>query len=372
MKIAVVHDYFIQRGGAEKLAEAIYNMFPGADLFATVALQSRMPESLRHVSVKTSWMQQLPLLEKYYRLYFPLYPLAVSSLDLSEYDLVISSSSGYAKGVRANADAIHICYCHTPMRWVWSFKSYSARESFGGAVRQLLRVILRGLKAWDKDAARQPDHFIANSNVVAERIARAYQRHAEVIYPPIDVSRFAVSHEEGTHYIVLARLVSYKRIDLAVEAMSRLGRKLLVIGEGPATESLKAIAGPTVRFVGRASDEEVEDYVRTCRALIFPGEEDFGMVPLEVAAAGRPTIAFKRGGAVETVVEGRTGVFFDDQTADALVEAILRFENLQWDPITIRRHAENFSVPIFELSMRRFLRRVGAPVDDTRSAAVSY
>jgi glycosyltransferase involved in cell wall biosynthesis len=371
VKIAVVHDYFIQRGGAEKLAEAIYNMLPGADLFATVALESRMPESLRHVSVKTSWMQRLPLLEKCYRFYFPLYPLAVSSLDLSDYDLVISSSSGYAKGVRANADAIHVCYCHAPMRWVWNFKSYSARESFGGTVRQILRVVLRALKAWDKGASRQPDHFIANSNVVAKRIARAYHRHAEVIHPPIDVNRFAISHEEGTHYIVLARLVSYKRIDLAVEAMTRLGRKLFVIGEGPAAESLSAIAGPTVRFVGRASDEYVEEYVRTCRALIFPGEEDFGMAPLEVAAAGRPTIAFKRGGAEETVVEGQTGVFFDEQTSDALVEAILRFEKMQWDPTTIRRHAENFSVPIFELNMRRFLRRVGAPVDDSRPAALS-
>jgi glycosyltransferase involved in cell wall biosynthesis len=371
VRIAVVHDYFIQRGGAEKLAEAIYNMFPGADLFATVALKSRMPDSLRHVPVKTSWMQKLPLLEKYYRFYFPLYPLAVSSLDLSEYDLVISSSSGYAKGVRANPDAIHVCYCHTPMRWVWSFQSYSARESFGGAVRQILRVILCGLKAWDIRAARQPDFFIANSNVVADRIAGAYQRHAEVIHPPIDVNRFAISHESGTHYVVLARLVSYKRIDLAVEAMTRLGRKLIVIGEGPAIDALRAIAGPTVQFVGRASDEDVEKYVRTCRALIFPGEEDFGMAPLEVAAAGRPTVAFRSGGALETVVEGQTGVFFDEQTSESLVDAILAFEKMQWEPMIIRRHAEKFSVQIFESNMRRFLRQVGASVDESWCAAVS-
>jgi glycosyltransferase involved in cell wall biosynthesis len=365
VKIAVVHDYFIQQGGAEKLAEAIYHMFPQADLFATVALQKRMPESLRHVSVKTTWMQRLPLLATFYRFYFPLYPLAVGSLDLSRYDLVISSSSGYAKGVRANVDAIHVCYCHTPMRWVWSFKSYSARESFGGAVKHVLRAMIRGLRAWDEGAARQPDHFIANSSAVAARIARAYGRYAEVIHPPIDIDRFPISHEHGAHYIVLARLVAYKRIDLAVEAMTRLKKKLVVIGDGPAMASLKANAGPTIRFVGRASDQEVEEYVRSCRALIFPGDEDFGMAPLEVAAAGRPTIAFKSGGAVETVIDGQTGVFFDEQTPDDLMDAIIRFERMEWNRTTIRRHAENFSVAIFERNMRQFLRRVGVPMEDS-------
>jgi glycosyltransferase involved in cell wall biosynthesis len=364
MKIAMVHDYFTQLGGAEKVAEEIYNMLPNADLFATVALKNKMPYTLRHVAIRTSWMQKLPKMSEYYRLYFPLYPAAVSSLDLSEYDLVISSSSGYVKGVRANPDAIHVCYCHTPMRWVWSFDSYSARESFGAGVRAVLPALIRALRSWDESAARQPDHFVANSKTVAARIQRAYGRSAEVIVPPIDIHRFRLSTEQDDYYVVLSRLVSYKRIDLAVSACTQLGKRLVVIGAGTALESLKAQAGPTIQFLGRASDEEVEYYVARCRALIFPGEEDFGMAPVEVAAAGRPTIAFRGGGAMETVVENVTGIFFDEQTPEALVDAIERFERQEWSSSVIRRHAEGFSTEVFRERFTNFLRRIGAPIDE--------
>jgi glycosyltransferase involved in cell wall biosynthesis len=364
MKIAMVHDYFTQLGGAEKVAEELYNMLPNADLFATVALKNKMPDTLRNVPVRTSWMQKLPKMSEYYRLYFPLYPVAVSSLDLSGYDLVISSSSGYVKGVRASSDAIHVCYCHTPMRWVWSFDRYSARESFGAGVRAVLPTLIRGLRSWDESAARQPDHFVANSKTVAARIQRAYGRSAEVIVPPIDIHRFRPAKERGDYYVVLSRLVSYKRIDLAVNACTKLGRKLIVIGSGTALEGLKAQAGPTIQFLGRASDDEVEFYVARCRALIFPGEEDFGMAPVEVAAAGRPTIAFRGGGAMETVVEDMTGVFFDEQTTEALVDAIERFEKWEWSPSVIRRHAEGFSAEVFRERFTKFLRRIGAPIDD--------
>jgi glycosyltransferase involved in cell wall biosynthesis len=364
MKIAVVHDYFTQMGGAEKVAEEIYNMLPGADLFATVALRDKMPETLRDVPIRTSWMQKLPKMKQYYRLYFPLYPFAVRSLDLSAYDLIVSSSSGYVKGVRAGSDAIHVCYCHTPMRWVWSFDSYSSRESFGSGLRAILPTLIRGLRSWDEGASRQPDHFVANSMSVAARISRAYGRSAEVIVPPIDIHRFKLSLDPGSHYLVLARLVSYKRIDLAVSAFTQMGRKLIVIGSGPALDDLKANAGPTVEFVGRVSDEEVDRLVSRCRALIFPGEEDFGMAPLEVAAAGRPTIAFRAGGALETVVDGVTGLFFDTQSVEALVQAVEVFEAREWSPIAIRRHAEKFSTEVFRERFTKFLRRIGAPIDD--------
>jgi glycosyltransferase involved in cell wall biosynthesis len=364
MKIAMVHDYFTQLGGAEKVAEELYNMLPNADLFATVALKNKMPDTLRNVPIRTSWMQRLPKMSEYYRLYFPLYPAAVRSLDLSGYDLVISSSSGYVKGVRASSDAIHVCYCHTPMRWVWSFDSYSARESFGAGVRTVLPALIRSLRSWDEGAARQPDHFVANSKTVAARIQRAYGRSAEVIVPPIDIRRFKPSKEQGDYYVVLSRLVPYKRIDLAVSACTQLGRKLVVIGSGTALESLKAHAGPTIQFLGRASDEDVEFYVARCRALIFPGEEDFGMAPVEVAAAGRPTIAFRGGGAMETVVEDVTGVFFDEQTTEALVDAIERFEAREWSSSVMRRHAEGFSAEVFRERFTKFLRRIGAPIDE--------
>ncbi len=363
MKIAVMHDYFTQLGGAEKVAEELYNMLPGADLFATVAFKKSMPETLRNVLVRTSWMQNMPKVGKFYRLYFPLYPLAVSSIDLSAYELVVSSSSGYAKGVRANPHAIHVCYCHTPMRWVWAFDSYSSRESFGRLTRIILPTLIQALRLWDERAARQPDHFVANSKAVALRIESAYGRFAEVIAPPIDIHRFRPSTEQHDNYLVLARLVPYKRIDLAVSACTQMGKHLIVIGSGPALEMLKSCAGPTVRFLGRASDEEVEYYVSRCRALIFPGEEDFGMAPLEVAAAGRPTIAFRAGGALETIVEGETGLFFDDQTTEALVNAIERFEQRAWSPQQIRSHAEGFSTEVFQARFAAFLGRIGAPID---------
>lgn len=365
MKIAVVHDYFTQLGGAEKVAEELMRMLPGAALYSTVALSDRMPPGLVGVPIETSWMQKLPWMRQYYRLYFLLYPLAVPSLDLSRFDLVLTSSSGYVKGIRTNRDAIHVCYCHTPMRWAWSFENYSAREEMGTAKRLLLPHLIRGLRRWDLDASRQPDHFIANSQAVAARIRHVYGRIAEVIHPPIDIERFKPSAEQDDYYIVLARLVSYKRIELAIQACALLGRRLLVIGDGPHRARLTADAGASVSFLGRVSDVEVEHHAARCRALIFPGEEDFGMAPLEVAAAGRPTIAYRAGGAIETIIEGVTGVFFDRQEPEDLAAAILRSERIEWSRNVLRRHAENFGVDVFQARFRAFLAKVGAPVPET-------
>lgn len=366
MRIAVVHDYFTQIGGAERVAEELLRMLPGASLHTTVALSDLLPPSLAGRQIETSWMQHLPGMKRYYRLYFLLYPLAVRSLDLSSYDLVISSSSGYAKGVRTSRDAIHVCYCHTPMRWAWSYGSYSGQEGAGPAQRLLLPPMMGALRKWDAGASRCHDHFVANSRAVAARILRVYGRTAEVIHPPINVARFRASTEQEDYYLVLARLISYKRIDLAIEACTLLGRRLLVIGDGPDRARLAAKAGPTVQFLSRLSDREVEHYVARCRALLFPGEEDFGMAPLEVAAAGRPTIAYRAGGAMETIIDGVTGVFFDRQEAGDLVGAIERFERREWSAARLRSHAECFGVDIFQLRFRQFLARVGAPVyEDT-------
>ena len=364
MQIAVVHDYFTQMGGAEKVAEELVRMLPGADLHATIALPESMPQSLAGRHIKTTWMQHMPLMKQGYRLYFMLYPLAVHALDLSGYDLVVSSSSGYVKGVRTDRDAIHVCYCHTPMRWVWNFDNYSAREAMGTAKRLLLPPIISALREWDKTASCSPDHFIANSKNVAARIKRAYGRTAEVIHPPIDVSRFRPSNEQEDYYLVLARLISYKRLDLAIEACSKLGRRLMVIGDGPDRARLMAKAGPTVKFLNRLSDGEVEHYAARCRALISPGEEDFGMAPLEIAAAGRPTIAYRAGGAVETIIDGVTGVFFDRQDASALAEAIRHLERHEWSAKVLRHHAEGFGIDVFQSRFRDFLAKVGAPVPE--------
>src|SRR5882762_8691297 len=323
-------------GGAELVAAAMHDSFPTAPIYTTVALPHRLPKGLRGADIRTSAMQWLPGMEQRFRQYFMLYPFAVEHFDLSEFDLIFSSSSGYAKGVRRRSNAIHVCYCHTPMRWVWRYDDYVARESFGRVARSLLPISLWGLKKWDLRAAQQPNYYIANSRLVAQRIKQTYGREAFVIPPPIDVDRFEMSAQVDDYYLVLSRLVPYKRIDLAIEACKRLGRRLIIIGDGPDRERLEKLAGPKTEFLGRQPDHMVNYFASRCRALLFPGEGDFGMVPLEVNAAGRPVIAFRGGGALETVVEGVTGMFFDQPTVYSLAETIKSFDLQSWDSARIR------------------------------------
>ena len=362
VRVAVVHDYFTQHGGAENVAGELYNLAPQADMFATVALDKYVPACIPREKLQTSWMQNLPRIADFYRLYFPLYPLGVQSLDLSPYDLVISSSSGYGKGVRTRSDALHVCYCHTPMRWVWRYDDYVSREKLTASKKLLLPVALKGLRAWDIDAARQPDQYVANSRVVAQRIRDCYGREAVVIPPPIDANRFALQGQQEDYYLVLARLVSYKRIDLAISACNMLGKRLIVIGGGPEIDNLRALGGPTVTMLGHVSDAEATRYATECRALLFTGEEDFGMAPLELAAAGRPTIAYRAGGALETIVEGTTGIFFDQQEVSAVADAILSFEKMSWNPQALRAHAMRFDVSQFRRKFYGLLDSLGFSV----------
>src|SRR5438105_1183507 len=270
MKIAIVHDYFIQMGGAEKVAEELHAIFPSSTLITTIDIR-------RTAGTVTSWMRYLPITERNHRLFFLLFPLAVETLDLTSYDLIISSSSGYAKGIRKRKDAVHICYCHTPMRWVWRYAEYAERETFGALARSVLPLLLSLLKKWDLAAAKRPDYYIANSRVVANRIRTFYGRESVIIPPPIDTARFAGTEPAENFYLILSRLAAYKRLDLAVEACKRLDRQLIVIGDGPARRDLESIAGPKTQFLGRQSDQIVAEYAGRCKALIFPGEEDFGM-----------------------------------------------------------------------------------------------
>lgn len=327
LKIAIVHDYFIQMGGAEKVAEELHSIFPTATMYSTVDLRKDGDVIGKR---KTSWLQKLPINKDNHRYFFMLYPLAVESLDLREFDVIISSTSGYAKGVRKRKDAIHICYCHAPMRWVWRFENYALREKFGIVRRAILPIMLKALKYWDIRASRQPDFVIANSKTIAKRIEQCYQRESFVIPPPIDVERFANDEPDGDFYLLLSRLSPYKRLDIAVEACNKANRRLVVIGDGPDRKRLTRIGGTNIEFLGRQPDSVVNKYAGSCRALIFPGEEDFGMTPLEINAAGRPVIAFRAGGATETVIENKTGIFFDKQTPESVIEAIERFEGLTW------------------------------------------
>jgi glycosyltransferase involved in cell wall biosynthesis len=361
-RIALFQDYLAQNGGAERVTEAIHRALPGAELHTTMQVPERISPYLRELEAKTTWMQFLPAKAKLYRHYFLLYPFAVESAHLEGYDLIVSSCCGYAKGVKRGAGSVHVCYCHNPMRWVWRFSEYVARERFNPLAEQTLHLMVHGLKQWEMRAARRPDYYVANSHIVANRLRSAFGIEATVIEPPIDTSRFWISRQTEDYYLILARLSAYKRIDLAVEACTRTGRRLLVIGDGPDRERLARLAGPSVTFLGRQSDAAVNRYASRCRALIFPGEEDFGMAPLEINAAGRPVVAYGAGGATETVIDGLNGVLFEEQTTDSLIAALERSESQSWDPAAIRRHAQQYDIEVFQERLLDFLYQVSPAV----------
>ncbi|RXH58393.1 Glycosyltransferase [Granulicella sibirica] len=361
LSIAVFHDNFAQMGGAERVAEAIYEALPGADLLSTLSAPEILSKGLQSARITNTWMNRLPNKARLFRAYFLLYPFAVDHVDLSAYDLIISSCFGYAKGVRRRAGAVHVCYCHTPMRWVWRTEDYLSREKNGYLKSLLLSLPLKWLKRWEIGAATRPDFYIANSRVVAARLKSSFGVEAEVIPPPIDTARFSPTKktpepEREEYYLILSRLVPYKRFDLAIQACSQTNRRLVVIGGGPDRKRLEEMAGPSVKFLGRAPDEVVTQYVQHCEALLFPGEEDFGMTPLEVNSAGRPVIAFAAGGATETIVDGLNGVFFDEASVSSLIDAMDRFEKMAWDEAAIQRHAATYDIKVFQERITEFAR----------------
>jgi glycosyltransferase involved in cell wall biosynthesis len=355
MKIALVHDYLNQLGGAERVVGTLHRLFPQAPIYTTILDRTMLWESLRDADIHTSWMQKLPALDRHFKKYLPLYPLAIESLDLRAYDLVLSSSSAWAKGVITRPGAVHLCYCHTPMRFAWDYARYVEREQFGPLTRTALPPVVAWLRAWDLRTAKRPTRYIANSSVVRERIRAHYGQESEVIFPPVEVARYQPCDVDEPYFLVVSRLAPYKRIDLAVEAFNRLGLPLVVIGDGPDRPVLERMAGPNIRFLGRLPDDEVAGRMARCRAFIFPGEEDFGITPLEANASGRPVIAYRAGGALDTVSEGRSGLFFDEPNAMSLVAAVRRFQGLQWDKGLLRRHAERFSEAVFGQRIQRLV-----------------
>lgn len=355
MRVAIVHDYLNQAGGAERVVAALHRMFPDAPIFTTLFDPAAVGDPLAAADVRVSWMDRLPAWRRHFRAYLPLYPFAIRSFDLSGYDVVISSSSAWAKGVRVPESALHLCYCHTPMRWAWSFDRYIERSDLGLVSRLAARPVARLLKSWDIRTARHVDRFIANSSVVAERIRASWGRHSDVVPPPVDVHRFRPDQVPGDFALVVSRLISYKRIDLAVRACTALGVPLVVVGDGPDRPALQALAGPEVRFVGRLPDEETAALFEQCRLFILPGEEDFGITPLEANAAGRPTVAYRRGGVRDTIIDGITGVLFDDETPESLGAALTVAMHREWDAAALRAHAESFSEPIFASRIRAVL-----------------
>ena len=353
-RVALVHDWLTGMRGGERCLEVLCELFPDAPLFTLLHVPGSVSPQIEHRRIVTSFVQRLPQAAVRYRHYLPAFPLAIRRFDLSGYDLVVSMSHCVAKSVRVAPGALHLCYCFSPMRYLWDLSSDYFGPGQGLAARTLGPPLATALRRWDRRTAGV-HRFVAISRHIADRIRRAYDRPADVIYPPVDVQRFEIAEAADDYYLVVGALVPYKRIDLAVAAATRLGRRLLVVGTGPEDARLRALAGPTVRFLGWRSDAEIAQLYARCRALVFPAVEDFGITPLEAAAAGRPTIALGRGGALETMVgldatEAPTAVFFEEQSVDALVEAMRRFEAAadRFDAKALRARAEAFDRPVFK------------------------
>lgn len=368
MKVAIVHYWFVGMRGGEKVIEALCRLYPEADVFTHVFVPEAVSPLIRERTIHTSFINRLPRARRMYQRYLPLMPLALEQLDLRGYDLIISSESGPAKGIIPPPGSTHICYCHSPMRYIWNmFHEY--RERSGWVTRTLMPVLAHYIRNWDALSSNRVDHYVANSQTVAARIGRYYRRDADVIYPPVDVDAFTIKppSELGDFFLMAGELVGYKRPDLAVEAFNRSGHKLVVIGGGEMLDRLKAIARPNVTILGAQPFAVLKDHYARCRALVFPGEEDFGMVPVECMASGRPVIAYRKGGATETVVDGKTGLFFDVQSVEAITEAVARFDGMTFDPETIAAHARLFSAEVFAKRFGDYVTQVMAT--GTASAA---
>lgn len=361
MRVAFVHEWLVKPAGSEKVLEAMLSLFPEAPVYTLVYDPKGFEASpiARH-PVHTSFLDRLPLARRKYPLYLPLMPMAVEAFDLSGYDLVVSSAHAVAKGVITGPDQLHIAYVHTPVRYAWDLEGEYLR-GLPASAKPLARLVLHYLRLWDQASALRPDLLLANSRFVARRVAKVYRREAQVLYPPVEVDRFRPREDREEFYLTVSRLVPYKRVDLIVEAFRRLERPLVVIGDGPERKRLEeaAMGVPNIRFLGRQPDAVLRNHMERCRAFVFAALEDFGIAPVEAMAAGAPVIAYGRGGVAESVVEGETGVFFPEQTPEALVEAVLRFEEKagNFHPQRSRERAEAFS-------KERFLREFSKVVEE--------
>jgi glycosyltransferase involved in cell wall biosynthesis len=351
VKLAIVVSWLNQYGGAERVLEVVHDMYPQAPIYTSLYRPEVLPAAYRTWDIRSTFLDRLPLLRRKHQLLLPLYPLAFESLDLRGYDVVLSLTSAFGHGVITPAETAHVCYCLTPARFLWGFEAYVEREGLGRFSRQALRPFLLSLRQWDRLAADRVDQFIAISHTVQQRIRKYYRRNAEIIYPPVSTDCPVAEGPAGDYFLVVSRLVPYKRIDLAVRAFSALGLPLKVVGDGRDRRSLEALAGPSVEFLGYVSDAERDRLMAGCRAFVFPGEEDFGIAPLEATARGRPVIAYGAGGALDTIAEGRTGVFFRQPTPESLAEAVEQLETMAYEPAALHAHAEQFSIAAFQRQM---------------------
>jgi glycosyltransferase involved in cell wall biosynthesis len=355
---ALVHDHFVGPGGAEQVVLELARLLPRSDFF-TSFVDPPNPAELDGRAIHAWPLQGMEAARRHYRSFLPLYPVWFEALDLRRFDLVVSSSSSFSKAVRTRGDARHIAYIHTPMRYAWDLDAYLRHSSISMPGRLGARMLRPMLRRWDRRTASRPDILIANSTAVRDRIRRYWNRDAEVIPPPVRLEDLNVSTRDDGYLLIVSRLLAYRRIDLLVSAASRLGRELVIVGEGPELRSLRALAGSSVKFVGRIERSDVAAYLENCHAYVVPGAEDFGIAPVEAMAAGKPVIAFRAGGALDTVIEGKTGVFFDRQTPGALADAITQLDATSFDGAAIRANAERFTPDVFRERFLALFERLG-------------
>ena len=360
-KIAIVHDWLPLYGGAERVLEQILLVFPQADIFSMIdAIPSEQRGFLQNKPVTTSFIQRLPGAKTRYRSYFPIMPLAVEQFDLSPYNLVISSSYSFAKGVLTGPDQRHLCYCHSPIRYAWDMQHQYLEQSglAKGLKSFIVRLLLHYVRLWDYRTAAGVDAFAANSAYIARRIMKVYRRESEVIYPPVAIESFPLEERKEGFYLTASRMVPYKKIDLIAEAFSRMPeKKLIIIGDGPEMDRVRAKAGSNVELLGYRDNETLRSHLQRAKAFVFVAEEDFGIVPVEAQACGTPVIAFGRGGVAETVIPGKTGILFYEQSAESLAGAVRLFETGTFSPTEIRQQAEKFSAEVFRQRFSEFVRR---------------
>jgi glycosyltransferase involved in cell wall biosynthesis len=356
LRVAIIHYWLVGMRGGEKVLEALCEMYPSADIFTHVYVPEMVSDKIRQHRIVPTFINSLPFAATMYKKYLPLMPLALEQLDLRGYDLVISSESGPAKGVIPSAEAVHVCYCHTPMRYIWNMY-HDYRQSAGWLARHMMPSLTHYLRMWDVMSAARVDSFVANSTTVARRIKRYYGADATVIHPPVDTGAFSplAASETGDYFLMVCELVPYKKPDLAVRAFNELKLPLVVIGGGEMLAEVRRLAGPTVKIMGSQPFDVLKRHYAKCRALIFPGEEDFGMVPVEAMASGRPVIAYGRGGALETVSAGLSGIFFEKQTVEDISSAVGRLSGLEIDPQRIAAHARRFDRDQFLQKMREHI-----------------
>jgi len=361
MRVALVHDYLNQYGGAERVLEAFCEIWPEAPIFTLIYDRQRTGQAFDGRRIKTSFLQKIPFVRSHHRPFLMLMPLAIESFDFSKYDLVISDSASFAKGIITRSSTLHICYCHTPTRYAWDDSHKYIREfGYPSFVRAAIPFFMNYLRVWDQAAAERPDKFIANSQFVASRIQKYYQKKAAVIHPPVNAKLFYVSQEADEFFLIVARFLSYKRLDIAIKAFNLLGLPLKIVGDGPDSAKLRRMAGRNIEFLGLVSDARLRELYARCQAFIFPQEEDFGITAVEAMASGRPVIAYQAGGALETIKQGVSGLFFKAQTVDSLVLALKQFNSDDFKPQIIREEAMQFDKEIFKQKIKDFVQNCWA------------